>query len=794
VTSATTATTGPVQRVRIVVTGTVQGVGFRPHVHRLATGLGLVGSVVNHSAGVTIEVEGPRGVVDEFLRRLRDEAPPLARLEHVATEPAEVRGEAGFAIEASTRTTGAVTSAPPDTAACVACLRDVGDPADRRYRYPFTTCTDCGPRFTIITALPYDRPATTMAGFPLCPPCEVEYRDPGDRRFHAQPLACPDCGPRLRLVVPDDDEVVGRREVAGSDEVLLATQRRLLDGAIVAVKGVGGFHLACRADDEATVTRLRARKHRPGKPLALVVRDLEVAGRFGTVGEAEAAVLASPAAPIVLLRRRADAPLADAVAPGVPHVGVMLPASPLHHLLLADVPGAAVRAPEALVLTSGNLADEPLCTDDAEARDRLGAIADAFLVHDRPIAVPCDDSVVRVDDDADGPVVTFLRRSRGYVPTPVELPAAIEPALAVGGELKTTACLGAGRHAWLSAHIGDMGSLASLRAFERTVERFASMHEVVPTRLLVDAHPDHTTHRWALAHADGRPVVPVQHHHAHVASVMAEHRVPPGTAVLGFAFDGTGYGSDGTIWGGEALLARYDGFERVAHLRTVPLPGGDAAIRAPHRVALSHLRSAGVAWTDDLAPVAATSLAERRLLAAQLDRGVRCVPTSSVGRLFDAVASLLDLRHTVTYEAQAALELEAVATACDTSPAPLRLPVRDGRAGPMELDGGALVRELVAGRRAGRSAAASALGFHRALAEAVAEVAARVRARGGPDLVALSGGVFTNALLTRLTVAALEAGGATVLRHRLVPPGDGGLALGQLVVGAAPATTHDDGS
>jgi hydrogenase maturation protein HypF len=542
------------------------------------------------------------------------------------------------------------------------------------------------------------------------------------------------------------------------------------------------------------VARLRARKRRPGKPFALVVRDLEVAARFGVVGAAEAAILASPAAPIVLLRRRDDAPLADGVAPGVPHVGVMLPASPLHHLLLTDVPGAGVRAPDALVLTSGNLADEPLCTEDDEAGERLGAIADAFLLHDRPIAVPCDDSVVRVDDGPGGPVVTVLRRSRGYVPTPIELPEAIEPALAVGGELKTTACLGDGRHAWLSAHIGDMGSLASLRAFERTVERFASMHEVVPSRLVVDAHPDHTTHRWAVAHADGRPVVPVQHHHAHVASVMAEHGVPPGTTVLGFAFDGTGYGSDGSIWGGEVLLARYDGFERVAHLRAVALPGGDAAIRAPHRVALSHLRSAGVAWSDDLAPVAATPIEERRLLETQLERGVRCVPTSSVGRLFDAVASLLDVRHVVTYEAQAALELEALATACDTAPTPLRLPVLDRGSGPMELDGRMLVRDLVAGRRAGEPVGGLALGFHLALAGAVAEVASRVRADGGPDLVGLSGGVFTNALLTRLTVEALETIGATVLRHQLVPPGDGGLALGQLVVGAARATTHDEGS
>lgn len=803
-TSAPTAA-DPVERVRITVAGTVQGVGFRPHVHRVATALGLSGSVHNGSAGVTIEVEGPRGALAAFLDRLRDDAPPLARLERVVTAPVAPSGRSGFTIGASTWTAGDVTSAPPDTAACAACLRDLADPTDRRYRYPFTTCTDCGPRFTIITSLPYDRPATTMASFALCPPCDREYHDPGDRRFHAQPLACPDCGPRVRLAVPGGDGVVGGGDAGGddaegSDGVLLATQRRLRDGAIVAVKGVGGFHLACLADDEAAVARLRARKHRPGKPLALVVRDLEVAARFGVVGAAEAELLTSPAAPIVLLRRREDAPLASSVAPGVPHLGVMLPASPLHHLLLRDVPGADFAAPEALVLTSGNLADEPLCTDDDEALGRLGAIADAFLLHDRPIAVPCDDSVVRVDDGPDGPAVTFLRRSRGYVPTPIELPVTIEPALAVGGELKTTACLGHGRQAWLSAHIGDMGSLASLRAFERTVERFAAMHEIVPTRLVVDAHPDHTTRRWAERHAAGRPVVPVQHHHAHVAAVMAEHGVPPGTPVLGFAFDGTGYGADGTIWGGEVLLATYEAYERIAHLRTVALPGGDAAIRAPHRVALSHLHRAGVPWDEDLAPVSATPLAERQLLETQLERGVRCVPTSSVGRLFDAVASLLDVRHTGTFEAQAALELEALATAWSGATPLLRLPVvgrgdGDGDGdGPRELDGAVLVRDLVAARRDGWSAASLALAFHRAVAGVIAEVAATVRADGGPDLVALSGGVFTNALLARLTVDALDEVGVTVLRHHRVPPGDGGLALGQLVVGAARAgTTTDDG-
>lgn len=777
----TDATRDATRRVRLSVTGTVQGVGFRPHVHRLATELGLAGLVGNDTAGVHVEVEGPAATVRRFEQRLRAEAPPLAHIARIVAAEVPVRGDARFTIVASQHADGPVTTAPPDTAACVDCLAEVADPGDRRFRYPFTTCTNCGPRFTIITALPYDRPATTMADFPLCAPCDAEYHDPTDRRFHAQPVACVDCGPRLWLEGPAVTDGAGN---GSSDEVLLATQRLLTDGAIVAVKGVGGFHLACRADDDDVVAELRRRKQRPGKPFALLARDLDVAARLAHIDDTEAAVLTSPAAPIVLLRRRADAPLAASVAPGNPLVGIMLPASPLHHLLLGDVPGADLGAPDLLVMTSGNLSEEPLCTDDDEARDRLAGIADAYLLHDRPIAVPCDDSVVRVDTVAGRAATTVLRRSRGYVPTPVPLPFEGVPALAVGGQLKVTAGLTDGRRAWLSAHIGDMGTLPTLRAFERTVDRFATMHDLTPQRLIVDAHPDYTTHRWATRHADGRVVVEVQHHHAHVAAVMAEHGVPSGTPVLGFAFDGTGYGPDGTIWGGEVLLADYAGFERLAHLSTVALPGGDAAIGHPHRVALSHLRSAGVPWDERLPAVANTAVAERRLLAAQLDRDFRCVPTSSAGRLFDAVASLIGVRHEVTFEAQAAIELEVLAGDPQGTSHPLDLPLVEGSDGPDRLDCGTLVRGVVAAVLGGVAPADIALGFHRALADAVCATASAVRDRGGPHLVALSGGVFTNALLTDLTTTALVRAGFTVLRHRLVPPNDGGLALGQLAVGA----------
>ncbi len=789
------------QRLRLTVTGTVQGVGFRPHVHRLATGLRLTGEVSNDTTSVTIEVEGPAADLDRFRRRLVAQPPPLARIDTVDAVAVPVVGSTGFTITASRHAVGAVTNAPPDTAPCSDCLRELRDPTDRRYRYPFITCTNCGPRFTIITALPYDRPATTMADFPLCTPCAAEYDDPSDRRFHAQPVACFDCGPGLSLHVPADRTDIppkattpGTSRQHATDRHLARTHALLAAGAIVAVKGVGGYHLACRADHDATVTTLRDRKQRPGKPFALMVRDLEVAARLAHIDAAAATALTDPAAPIVLVRRRSDAPIADGVAPDNPLIGLMLPPSPLHHLLLDDVPGVDGAAPDVLIMTSGNLSEEPLCIEDDEARDRLGGIADAFLWHDRPIAVPCDDSVVRVDDIDGRPAITMIRRSRGYVPSPLPLPFQGTPSLAVGGQLKNTACLTDGRHAWLSAHVGDLGSLTTLQAFERTVERFATMHAVTPERLIADQHPDYTTRRWAADRTAepvsdhpgaGRPLVLVQHHHAHVAAVMAEHGLPGTDPVTGIAFDGTGYGPDGTIWGGEVLLADYDGFERVAHLSTVPLPGGDAAIRHPSRVALSHLWTAGVPWADDLPSVAATPRQDLALLATQLDRQLRTVPTSSMGRLFDAIASLLGLRHDITFEAQAAIDLEVAATTTTGPPTPLRLPVVDRAAGePAILDATTLVRDVVEARRGGTSIAAIALGFHAAVAVAIGDIAATIRRGGGPDVVALSGGVFANALLTRLTTSRLQQDGLTVLRHRLVPPNDGGLALGQAAIGA----------
>ncbi len=789
-----TAVEGQSVRHRLVVTGTVQGVGFRPHVHRVATDLGVSGLVGNDSASVFIEVQGSSAQLEEFRRRLVEEAPPLAIIEDVRCVPMPpAPDEVGsrFAIVDSRTVSGRVTTAPPDTAPCVDCLREMTDPFDRRHRHPFITCTGCGPRFTIITSLPYDRPATTMADFSLCTACRSEYTDVADRRFHAQPIACHDCGPRLRLQVTHpttSGPVEGDAAImVGVDAVIASTQQLLHDGAIVAIKGVGGFHLACTATDESAVALLRQRKHRPAKPFAVMVPDLETARSLAQVDDAEAGLLTAAAAPIVLLRRRTDGPgvIAAGVAPDNPLIGLMLPSSPLHHLLFMAVPGQAGPVPDALVMTSGNLSEEPLCIDDDEALDRLSGIADAFVLHDRPIAVPCDDSVVRMG--AAGQVV--LRRSRGYVPASLPLPFDGEPTLAVGGQLKTTAALTDGHRIWLSPHIGDMGSLPTLSAFEHTIARFAAMHEVVPTRLAVDAHPDYATRRWALAHAAGRSIVQVQHHHAHIASLMVEHGLDGTTPIIGMAFDGTGYGHDGTIWGGEVLLADYDVADRVAHLGAVPLPGGDAAIRHPRRVALSHLRHAGVPWAHDLPPVAATDDAELSLIAVQLDRMLNCVPTSSMGRLFDAVASLMGVRHDIAFEAQAAIELEILGQAAQgagVQPAVLDLPVVavSTADGPLVIDPRPLIRGVVAALRSGLTPGTIALGFHHAVAEAVCDVARVVRDRHGATTVGLSGGVFTNVLLTRLVLDRLTPAGFDVLHHQLIPCNDGGLAVGQAAIAA----------
>jgi hydrogenase maturation protein HypF len=768
------------------VTGVVQGVGFRPFVHRLATELGLRGFVGNDALAVFAEVQGHPAALAEFSRRLPLEAPPLAVVVTVEGEPIPPTTDPeGFTVVASRGAAGAArTLVPADVATCAACLDELFDPTDRRYRHPFITCTDCGPRFTIIEDLPYDRPATTMAGFAMCAACAREYENPADRRFHAQPVACPDCGPVLWF------ERDGSR-VEGSDAALIAAQEALREGMTVAVKGVGGFHLACRADDPTAIARLRERKARDEKPFALLARDLAAARRLVRIAPDEQAVLSCPARPIVLMQRRDDAPVADSVAPGNPLLGVMLPNSPLHHLLLASVPNSHADVPDVLVLTSANISDEPLCFDDVDAANRLGALADAVLTHDRPIHVPCDDSVVRVVDGHELPI----RRSRGYAPLPVRLVPGLPATLAVGAELKNTCCLIDGAHAFCSAHVGDMGSLDTTRAFERAVEQLTTLHQVQPVVLAADAHPSYLTRSWAERHsgAPGEPeLLLVQHHHAHVASLLAEHgRI--GQPVIGVAFDGTGYGDDGTIWGGEFLLLGQDTtrYTRAGHLMTVDLPGGDAAVRNPCRMALAYLDASGVPWDDGLAPVDASSPEERAAVRAQLDSGVGAVKCSSMGRLFDAVASLLDVRHRIGYEAQAAIQLEVLAAR--GGPADAAPTLRFGLDDDGVLDYRPVVRGLVDGTRAGVSPAHLAYAFHAAVVGAVADGVARIGRDSGVHVVGLTGGVFQNVLLLRACRDRLAADGIDVLVHRLVPPNDGGIALGQAVV-AAHRAMHKQGS
>lgn len=753
------------ERMRFTVRGVVQGVGFRPFVYALAADLALAGHVANTGDGVVGEVEGTPAALARFRTRIATDAPPLAVVESVRTERVPARGGTGFTIRESARGP-ARTLVSPDVATCDACLAELRDPTDRRFRHPFITCTHCGPRFTIVTGLPYDRAATTMVRFPLCDACAAEYADPTDRRFHAQPIACPDCGPTLRLVRP------GRRDAVGED-ALAACRAMLAEGAVVAVKGLGGYHLACDATDETAVRALRKRKDRGDKPFAVLAADLDTARGLAEIDADAAELLTGPRRPIVLAHTLGR--LAPAVAPGGPDLGVMLPYTPVHHLLL-ESPGPLV-----LVCTSGNLSGEPIVTDDAQAFDRLAALADAWLCHDRPIHVPCDDSVVRVVAGAELP----YRRSRGYAPFPVPLATPVRPALAVGGDVKNTFCVADGRYAWLSGHVGDMNDVATLTAFDAARAHLERLTGVAPEVLVTDAHPRYQSRAWADRNAAGRPVLRVQHHHAHVASAMAEHGHDGTTPVLGVAFDGTGYGDDGAVWGGEFLLCDYDSYRRVGHLAYVPLPGGDAAVRNPYRMALSHLRAAELDWTGDLPCVAAAGPADLALLSRILDTGTGCVPTSSMGRLYDAVASLAGVRHRVGYEAQAAIELEGAA----------RVGTDDGRY-RFALDGGIadaapVLAAVVDDLRLGTAVSRIAARFHGAVVALVADVATAVRADTGVETVALSGGVFCNELLTTGCADALAARGFRVLRHRRVPPNDAGLALGQLVV-AARLAGHQD--
>ncbi len=751
-------------RKGIEVFGIVQGVGFRPYVYRLATELALAGTITNTTTGVTIEIEGPGEAVDSFLARLPKEAPPLARITGLEVRDLAVDHQQGFRILVSRLGDEHRALISPDVAVCADCLRELFDPADRRYRYPFINCTNCGPRYTIVRDIPYDRARTSMASFRLCAACQREYDDPTSRRFHAQPNACWECGPRMELW---DRE--GMR-VDASDPITKAAAL-LHAGAVVAVKGLGGFHLAVDATDAAAVERLRDRKRRVGKPFAIMAADIDKITQFCRVDESARALLLTPQRPIVLMPKKHPNPIAEAVAPLIHDLGVFLPYTPLHHLLLGE--GEFL----ALVMTSGNLSEEPIAIDNLEAVTRLRGIADFFLVHNRDILLRCDDSVLRPR----GGRPRQLRRSRGYVPVPVFLREELLPILAVGGELKNTICLTKGSHAFLSQHIGDLENLESYRFFGESVTHLGRILEIEPQVVAYDLHPDYFSTRWALAQS-GIERIGVQHHHAHIASCMAENHLEG--KVIGFALDGTGYGVDGNIWGGEVLLADYAGFERAAHFAYVRMPGGTLAIHEPWRMAVSYLTEYFGEKLWELGIPFVERLDRRRVgvLRRMMDRGVNSPLTSSCGRLFDAVAALVGIRQQVTYDAQAAIELEmAIANTGDNASYPFAV-VSEG--GGWLIDARPMFEALVGDVRQGLSAGAISRRFHNGLVEVFSRLGTLLRQRTGIERVCLSGGTFENVYLVERLMARLETDGFAVFTHTEVPAGDGGLSLGQAMVAA----------
>lgn len=764
------------QRRRIFIRGIVQGVGFRPFVYRLAVSRGLRGFVLNDQNGVTLEVESTPAQLDEFEQALHAELPPLARIDTCSSTPIPLRTEKGFTILHSQAQSERHALVAPDTATCTDCLIELFRPGDRRYHYPFINCTNCGPRFTIVKDVPYDRSLTTMNIFQMCPPCQHEYDNPLERRFHAQPNACPRCGPQASfrfweqtvLDTPEQDPI-------------RAAARALASGAILAIKGLGGYHLACDALNEEAVCRLRLRKHREARPFALMVADLACARQLCEISAGEAELLQSPRRPIVLLERQAYTPVAASVAPAYRTFGLMLPYTPLHYLLLHTYQEIAPERLPVLVMTSGNLSEEPIAYLDQDASMRLSRIAEGMLTHNRTIHMRCDDSVTQLVAGR----VQYLRRSRGYVPEPLPLSLTFpEPVLACGGHLKNTFCLGKEQHVFLSQHIGDLDNLETLTSFREGIEHFQRLFDITPGVLAYDLHPEYLASKYALE----SPVqlkVGVQHHHAHIASVLAEHGLDE--PVIGVAADGTGYGIDGAIWGCEIMRANLADFERVAHLAYVPLPGGEQAVRQPWRMAAVYLSQAydDAFWQLDIPLVQHLNRAQWEILARMIERGLNSPPTSSLGRLFDAVAALLGVRETVIYEGQAAIEMEMLAQPDGQSypfalqgAFPARLDVRP----TLQAIVHDLCRELPLSRIAGR--------FHFTIAAMLTAACNLARERYAIEKVALSGGVFQNRILLEEILMRLRAQGFQVYTNRRVPPNDGGLCLGQAAVAAARLQAH----
>jgi hydrogenase maturation protein HypF len=759
------------ERREISVRGIVQGVGFRPFIYALAHRHGLAGLVRNDAEGVHIEAEGPPEELELFLQDIRKKAPPLAVIEAVSWRPLAVLEERDFRIEESREGPRRRVLISPDVATCSECVAELFDPTDRRYRYPFTNCTNCGPRFTITRSVPYDRAMTTMAHFEMCPECQREYDDPSDRRFHAQPNACPVCGPRVKLLDRFGHELHGKPQ-----DPIPRAARMMRGRAIVAIKGLGGYHLACDPFDERAVRTLRGRKVRQDKPFALMARDIEQVRELCRLGPEEEKLLTSPARPIILLERLISCGVADEVAPRQNTLGIMLAYTPLHHLLLHD-------AGIPLVMTSGNNSDEPIAYSDEEAFEQLGEIADYFLVHDRPIHMRCDDSVVRIVDSD-----TYqLRRSRGYAPAPLRVAEGFgQHTLACGGELKNTFCVAKGRHVFLSHHIGDLENYETLRSFREGVEHYRRLFDVHPELVAYDLHPEYLSTKYARELEEaGLPALGVQHHHAHIASCLADNERPARERVIGVALDGTGYGTDGAVWGGEFFDGSMEsGFVRRAHLEYAPMPGGAAAIREPWRMAIAQLISLyGEEEVLRLPLRAVRRSGERnvRLIARLVEHGLNTPPTSSAGRLFDAVAALVGVpgSRRTTYEGQAAVELELASGGPVRRGYPFRLlPKEEGWV--VETRG--IVAAVVEGLLAGREIGEISSRFHRTVAEMVVAGCREIREAGGVSTVALSGGTFQNLLLMGQVVELLTGKGFTVYRHRRVPANDGGLSLGQAVL------------
>ncbi len=746
---------------RISVRGVVQGVGFRPFIYRLAQQHDLKGWVRNTSGNVEIEVEGDEARLNRFIEELETQAPPMSRIESIETSFAAPRGYRDFSIKDSLSRQGHYQLVSPDIATCPDCKQEIFSSTDRRFRYAFTNCTNCGPRFTIIEDIPYDRPKTTMRSFKMCPLCRREYDNPLDRRFHAQPNACPVCGPSLELVDSNGTSVECK-------DIISAASLLLKEGKIVAVKGLGGFQLACDATSDGAVTTLRERKRRLSKPLAVMIGTIEEIERHCLFSPEERELLESPQAPIVLLHWKEGSNITKIVAPKLNYLGVMLPYTPLHHLLLKEV-GLP------LVMTSGNLSEEPIAKDNDEALRRLNGIADYFLWHNRDIYARYDDSVYVVEEGK----ARALRRARGYAPYPVFLPFKAKQILACGAEDKNTFCLTKDEHAFLSQHIGDMENAETLEHFENTIELYKKLFRVEPEIIAYDLHPEYLATKYALELGANLKMVPVQHHHAHIVSCMVENNVRE--PVIGVAFDGTGYGPDGTIWGGEFLVADYKDFRRVGHFECVPLLGGAAAIKKPYRMALSYLYTfLGEGFSLEGLPLATIDSAEVEVIKQQLKKKINSPLTSSAGRLFDAVSALVGVREKIDYEAQAAIELEMIASdAMEAKAYPFVINVEEGR-GVVGL--GELWSALVSDVKDKLSPSLISLKFHKTIAEVTAEMCKLFSKNAGLKRVALSGGVFQNRLLLKLTLAALRREGFDVLTHHLVPPNDGGISLGQAVI------------